>query len=353
MTEFEFAKLIETADLTGGTVIYDKIKVVVVAKSILTHPNCLGESNFLFLIDKTTNIRVGGVMDLGDDIQVYVKPAYRGQGYTSHIMREIVPYWMPGLISVTSFFEYQDAKIEYLAACAQLSLRPKNISSQEHYALWRAMDKKEEEVLASSEYARAIKAAQHNLNLLRECQDKVTKPRRLRKNYGTPDAEFAEDLVRYTRINCQTGDIALPKTNFTSIDFKTASAEEVYITMHRLCATEVNDDFDTAVVDIIPYDDTILCTFQDMWMAQFTLHCISLRSDSICVSIYAAFKSAHEWVQQNTQLDWQHRKNLENWEELSFDWGSLYVDDDYMEFTFPRNWQENTISNLIQKYSIT
>lgn len=352
MTDFEFAKLIETTDLTGGVVVYDKTKMVVVAKSILTHPNCINESKFLFLIDKKTEIRVGGVMNFGDDIQVYIKPAYRGQGYTSHVMREVVPYWMPALISVTSTYSYQDAKIEYLASLAQLTLRPRYISDSKKHQIWKEMDAHEEEVLANSAYARALAIAEQNPEELRNCPDKVTNPLRLHKNYGIRDAEFANDLERKMRIDCISGEIALPKVLFPFLDFKTASPEEIYLIMRRICAAKIKNDFEIYGVQITPYDDVPLFQDHTQWTMELNLNYVMLQNNSVCVSICSPYGQAMEWFESHVILDDDNQKSFKETSEVFYDWGSVHISKDYLHFNFHREFTENAISNLIQKYQI-
>ena len=347
MTEFELAKLLETADLTGGTVIYDKTKVVVVAKSILIHPDFINESDFLFLIDKSSNIRVGGIMSLGDDIHIYIKPEYRGQGYTSHVMREVVPYWIPGLISITSTFPYQDAKIEYLATCAQLKLRSQHSTNNERYQMWRDMDKHKEEMLKRSVYARALANEIECVKALRECSDKVTHPRKLRKNYGISDVEFIEDLMCKNRIDCATGCINLPKLKYQSLNFHTATIEEIYQTMRRLCLVEATCEDEEHYIEFTPYNRLNLYDDEEDQPCQdITLRFIHIEQGAMRISLSNCYGRTYEWANKHELL-------LDENQQAHYKWGYIEIEDEYhINFVIHRDFQIEDICRLAEQENL-
>ena len=343
MTDKELARLIETVDLTGGVVIYDNTKVEVVTKWILTHPDCIRKHRFLFLIDKKSKIRVGGVMELYDDIQIYIKPAYRGKGYTTHVMREVVPYWLPELVSITSYFKHQNSKIKYLASCAGIKLRKKGTYEND-----QAMAKRKAKMLKRYPYAQALLDAENHPEALRDFPEKVRRPRRLRKDYGIGDAALVADLDRSDRINFATGNVTLPSLDFEPMDLRQASPEEIYLKMRRLCKIKINDDFDYPNVDIRPKQDIVIDVLNKSQLPSITLHHIFLRDSSLEIGFKCSFTSGVKCVNEHAGLSNQ----VEAGDNIEYKWGELYVDDDCIDLEIIRDWSEDTISKLIQKYQI-
>lgn len=348
MTEFEFAKFIETTDLTNGVVVYDKNGVIVVAKSILTHPDCIQEHNFLFIIDKRARMRIGAIMDLIDDIQIYIKPDWRGEGYASLLMREVVPYWMPGLVSITSSYKRQDAKIKHLAACANMKVRKSNLTLEQARKMERASEKRVARTLSQSSYARALASAYTNPKGLLDCPDKVTNPRRLRKNITTPDIDFIEDWETKNRINCQAGNIMLPKTKLPCINLKDDSVQRIYTRMAPSCLVEAFEENNSHYIELTPFSPVDMqCTDEGRFTDRLDLSFVRLDRDMVYVSFSAPFNNAHQWFKKHAL---PQSNTPTNKYEAHYDWGYVDLEDNnHVNFVFQRKCTERDIMNIINK----
>ncbi|MBQ8805925.1 MAG: hypothetical protein IJZ68_05530 [Bacteroidaceae bacterium] len=350
MTEIELAKIMETEDLTGGVVIYDKKPLVVVAKKIFV-PQCNQICSYLFLIDKKSEIRAGIVEDMYDDIHVYIRPEFRGWGYTSLVMKEIIPYWMPQLVSVTSAHDYQDDKIKYLAACAGLTVRDKDyMTGNAAQTLCAEMQKRAQLTLENSEYARALQVAQDNPKALLKCANKVKHPRRLSKDYAVGLLDFVEDFDRTIRVNCAHGEILLPQASFAYIDFRTSDIERIYERLRRLCYTEVFEEDGKLYIELNPYD-TVYLPVHDK--DSTSLSFVRISDGDIYVSLYTLRDDSYELLQQNiaihgTDLCINAPAGL-----VKCDWGDItFAEKDHLDFTFAREITPHDIRNLVDKYQL-
>lgn len=350
MTEIEIAQVMASEDLTGGVVIYDKKPLVVVEKTVFL-PQYNQERSFLFLIDKKSEIRAGIIENMYDDIQVYIKPEFRGLGYTSLVMKEIIPYRMPQLVSVTSLHSYQDEKIKYLAACAGLTVRDNEyMTGNAAQVLYAEMQKRAQQVLETSEYARALQVAQYNPKALLMCADKVKLPRRLRKNYAVGMRDFTQDLTRAIRVNCAQGEILLPQVSFAHIDFRTSDIERIYERLRRLCYTEVFEEEGKLYMELNPYD-TVYLPVRDQ--DKTSLSFVRISDGDIYVSLYTVRDDSYELLQQNVAIHGTDLCINEPAGLVKCDWGNItFAEKDYLDFTFTREITQNDIRNLVDKYQL-
>jgi hypothetical protein len=341
MTEFELAKLVETEELRNGVVVYDKKKAIVVAKSIQPYPDS-GEHDFLIILDKRTKIRVGAIMSLGYDIQIYIKPMWRNKGYASLVMKEIVPYWMPALTSITSYYPYQNDKIAHLASCAQLTLRnarPEDGKTHARSAVWS--EEREKHILANSEYARALASAYRDPKGLLACPDKVKNPRWLRKNIGVVDTEFRMDLERTSRINCKTGDVILPQTIFPPIDFKTASAKDIYLAVSDICLEEPFCEDGEHYIEFTPRREVLIVDVYNTppycLKDEQDLAFIRLCRQGVYISLHMPY-GAERWFRENV---------TDKAEYQEYEWGSISVDiDEYIDIAINRNFTDHELEQV-------
>jgi hypothetical protein len=342
MTEFELAKLVENEDLRDGVVVYDKKKAIVVAKSIRPYPDSCAEHDFLIILDKRTKIRVGAIMSLGYDIQIYIKPMWRNKGYASLVMKEIVPYWMPALTSITSHYQYQNDKIEHLASCAQLTLMNATPEDRATHA-WSDVvsEERKKRILANSEYARALASAYRDPKGLLACPDKVKNPRWLRKNIGVVDTEFRMDLERTSRINCKTGDVILPQTIFPPIDFKTASAKDIYLAVSDICLEEPFCEDGEHYIEFTPRREILIVdayeTLHDCIKEEPIVAFIRLSRQGVYISLHMS-AGAERWFRENV---------TDKAEYQEYEWGSISVDiDEYIDIAINRNFTDHELEQV-------
>lgn len=350
MTDSEIAKIMELEDLTGGVVIYDKKPLIVVAKPVfLAQYN--KTSSFLFLIDKKSEIRAGIIEDMYDDIHAYIRPSFRDLGYTSLVMKEIIPYWMPQLVSVTSSHDYQDDKIQYLASCAGLTVRNESeMTGNAAQTLYAEMQKHAQMTLEHSEYARALRVAQADPKALLLCADKVKFPRRLRKNYAVGMRDFTQDLARAIRVNCAQGEILLPQVSFAYIDFRTSDIERIYERLRRLCYTEVFEEDGKLYMELNPYD-TVYLPVRDK--DKTSLSFVRISDGNIYVSLYTLRDDSYELLQQNIAIHGTDLCINASAGLVKCDWGNItFAEKDYLDFTFAREITQHDIRNLVDKYQL-
>jgi hypothetical protein len=105
-------------------------------------------------------------------------------------------------------------------------------------------------------------------------------------------------------------------------------------------------------VQITPYDDVPLFQDNTQWTMELNLNYVMLQNNSVCVSLHSPYGQAIEWFESHVILDDDNQQILDENGEVFYDWGSIHIDKYHLNFEFHREFAENAISNLIQKYQI-
>lgn len=348
MTVNELANLLDSVDLTDAVVIHDTGDVLYAVKTFEPMaPLFFYETRFVFYISKDMTERIGIIEDMGDDLFVYVKPQYRGHKYTETAMREIVPYLFPAIYSVTSAFDWQDDKIEWLAKQANMTVRfNKRWDGYEFQDHRNKMDARKQDILRKSAYARALQNVEQNPNALRAFPEIVANPMRFTNNIAyNPNVNKMQSSNKGC-MDYTNGVLTLPY--FCNALSNDKSPDVIHL---MLCdISEVNaycedgkNYIEYNMRDVVTIDET------SKGYAFIDFVRVSAGDDGLYCMINARSNDEARELFEKIALHANHCDNMIAY----FSWGSVTLEDYELGILWNREFSQNEASAVIKKYNLS
>ena len=203
-------------------------------------------------------------------------------------------------------------------------------------------------MLETSAYAKALQ--EMNIAALAACTDKVINPRCLTKDYPSKDIIFLSALHGLNSINCEEGLVYLPLTQFSALDCKVDSVEQLYQKLRRLCHITVARENDNICLEFSPYDSIMMYWDENKKFTEMLSFCfLRINHDNVYICLMSPFQNAEKWFHRYVKSP----KNLaEDIYECQYSWGMIELEGDYIEITFNRANMTTEIKKTISKHAL-